>query len=86
MLSLMYVMPLLGLGSGIGQAELPRWIYHDLSTWSQIPFLYSQKVKSVLRSIRHDAARPDLVDRLIHVIDHQEGHRIIDLVERAKFP
>jgi hypothetical chaperone protein len=84
MLSLMYVMPLLGLGSGIGQAELPKWIYHDLSTWSQIPFLYSQKVKSVLRQIRYDAARPDLVDRLIHVIDHQEGHRIIDQVERAK--
>jgi hypothetical chaperone protein len=39
---------------------------------------------SVLRSIRYDAARPDLVDRLISVIDRQEGHRIIDLVERAK--
>jgi hypothetical chaperone protein len=86
MLSLMYVMPLLGLGSrtGDGKAELPKWIYHDLSTWSQISFLYSQKVKSVLRSIRYDAARQDLVDRLIYVISHQEGHRIIDLVERAK--
>ena len=86
MLSLVSVMPLLGLGSRIGggEAELPKWIYHDLSTWSQIPFLYTQKVKSVLRSIRYDAARQDLVDRLIHVISHQEGHRIIDLVERAK--
>jgi hypothetical chaperone protein len=86
LLSLTYVMPLLGLGSHTsrGKAELPKWIYHDLSTWSQIPFLYSQKVKSVLRSIRYDAARPELVDRLIDVIDHQEGHRIIDLVERAK--
>jgi hypothetical chaperone protein len=86
MLSLMYVMPLLGLGSRIGggEAELPKWIYHDLSTWSKISFLYSQKVMSVLRSIRHDAARQDLVDRLIDVIHHQEGHRIIDSVERAK--
>jgi hypothetical chaperone protein len=86
MLSLVHVMPLLGLGSstGDGKAELPRWIYHDLSTWSQISFLYSQKVMSVLRSIRYDAARPDLVDRLINVIDHEEGHRIIDFVERAK--
>jgi hypothetical chaperone protein len=88
MLSLVYVMPLLGLGSltGDGKAELPKWIYHDLSTWSQIAFLYSQKVMSVLRSIRYDAARPDLVDRLIGVIDHEEGHRIIDFVERAKIP
>jgi hypothetical chaperone protein len=86
MLSLLYVMPLLGLGSrtGNGKAELPKWIFHDLSTWSQISFLYSQKVMSVLRAIRYDAARPDLVDRLVGVIDRQEGHRIIDLVERAK--
>jgi hypothetical chaperone protein len=86
MLSLAYVMPLLGLGSltGDGKAELPKWIFHDLSTWSQISFLYSQKVRSVLRAIRYDAARQDLVDRLVSVIDHQEGHRIIDLVERAK--
>ena len=41
-------------------------------------------MKSVLRAIRYDAARPDLVDRLIHVIDQQEGHRIIDQVEWAK--
>jgi hypothetical chaperone protein len=82
--SLTYVMPLLGLGSGSGKAALPNWIYHDLSTWSRISFLYSQKVKSVLRAIRHDAARTDLIDRLIRVIDHQEGHRIIDKVEQAK--
>jgi hypothetical chaperone protein len=86
MLSLVYVMPLLGLGSRTrnGKAELPKWIYHDLSTWSQISFLYSQKVMSVLRSIRYDAARQDLVDRLVSVVDRQEGHRIIDLVEREK--
>jgi len=84
LMSLMYVMPSLGLGSGSGKAALPNWIYHDLSTWSQISFLYSQKVKSTLRAIRHDAERTDLVDRLIRVIDHQEGHRIIDRVERAK--
>jgi hypothetical chaperone protein len=84
LMSLMYVMPSLGLGSGSGKAALPNWIYHDLSTWSQISFLYSQKVKSTLRAIRHDAARTDLVDRLIRVIDHQEGHRIIERVERAK--
>jgi hypothetical chaperone protein len=85
-LSIAAVMPLFGLGTHTadGKAELPKWIYHELSTWSQIAFLYSQKVRSVLREIRYDAARPDLIDRLIHVIEHQEGHRIIDLVEGAK--
>jgi hypothetical chaperone protein len=86
LLSLATVMPLLGLGSHTadGKAELPKWIYHELSTWSQIAFLYSQRVRSVLREIRYDAAEPRLVDRLIRAIEHQEGHRIIDHVESAK--
>ncbi len=84
LMSLMYVMPSLGLGSAGGKAALPTRTYHDRSPWSQISFLYSQKVKSTLRAIRHDAQRTDLVDRLIRVIDHQEGHRIIERVERAK--
>jgi hypothetical chaperone protein len=39
---------------------------------------------TTLRSIRYDSERQDLVDRLIHVIDRQEGHRIADAVEHAK--
>jgi hypothetical chaperone protein len=79
-------MPQLGFGSPTKnkKADLPRWIFHDLSTWSQIPFLYTQKVQSAVRAIRRDAERRDLVDRLAWVIEHQEGHRIIDSVERAK--
>lgn len=86
MLSIAYVMPLFGLGTRMrdGGPELPKWIYYDLSTWSQIPFLYSQKIMTTLRSIRYDSERQDLIDRLIHVIDRQEGHRIADAVEHAK--
>jgi hypothetical chaperone protein len=86
MLSLAHVMPLLGFGTPMrnGNGDVPKWIYHDLSTWSQIPFLYSQKTMTMLRSIRYDAERQDLVGRLMEVIERQEGHRIIDRVERAK--
>lgn len=85
MISLSRVMPLFGFGSHTHSGkELPKWIFHDLSTWSQIPFLYSQRIKTMLRSIRQDAARPDLVLRLVHAIDRQEGHRIIEAVEHAK--
>ena len=86
MLSIAHVMPLLGLGTQMrdGDLELPKWVYYDLSTWSQIPFLYSQKTMTLLRSIRYDAERQDLIDRLIHVIDRQEGHRIAGTVEHAK--
>jgi hypothetical chaperone protein len=86
MLSLAHVMPLLGFGTPMrnGNGDVPKWIYHDLSTWSQIPFLYSQKTMTMLRSLRRDAEREDLIGRLMHVIDRQEGHRIIDRVEHAK--
>jgi hypothetical chaperone protein len=86
MLSLANVMPHLGFGSPMrsGNGDVPKWIYHDLSTWSQIPFLYSQKTMAMLRSLRRDAERDDLIGRLMTVIERQEGHRIIDRVERAK--
>ncbi len=86
MLSLAHVMPLLGYGTPMrnGNGDMPKWIYHDLSTWSQIPFLYDQKTMTMLRSLRRDAAREDLIERLMHVIERQEGHRIIDHVESAK--
>jgi hypothetical chaperone protein len=86
MLSLANVMPHLGFGTPMrnGSGDVPKWIYHDLSTWSQIPFLYSQKTMTMLRSIRRDAERQDLIGRLMHVIERQEGHRIIDRVESAK--
>lgn len=86
MLSLGHVMPLFGFRSGSkdDRLELPQWIFHDLSTWSQIHFLYAQRTMTVLREIRYDAARADLVNRLIHAIEHQDGHRILDAVEQAK--
>ena len=85
MISLSNVMPLFGLGSLTRSGkELPKWIFHDLSTWSQIPFLYSQKTKSMLRSMRYDAARQDLVTRLVRAIERQEGHRIVEAIEHSK--
>jgi hypothetical chaperone protein len=86
MLSIAHVMPLLGLGSRMrdGGLELPKWIYYDLATWSQIPFLYSQKTMTFLRSLRYDAEKQDLIDRLVRVIDRQDGHRVADTVEHAK--
>jgi hypothetical chaperone protein len=86
MLSLAHVMPLFGYGSLAKDTrrELPRWIFHDLSDWSQIHFLYSQKTMTTLRAIRYDAERPDLVRRLIHAVERHEGHRILHEVEQAK--
>ena len=86
MVSMLHTMPLLGLGSTYGSKglELPRGVYVDLSTWSQINFVYEKKQALGLTSLRRQAAEPVFIDRLIRVIEEREGHRLIGDVEQAK--
>jgi hypothetical chaperone protein len=37
-----------------------------------------------LRQIRFEAARPDLVERMITIVDHRLGHALAGTVEQAK--
>jgi len=85
LLSLARVMPQLGLGSEIGgKLPMPLHYFHDLATWHRINALYSAKTITDLRQIKFDAARPDLLDRLIHVLDTRAGHALAMAVEAAK--
>ncbi len=85
-LSMKQIMPHLGRGSiyGAKNLEMPTWIYMDLSTWSNVNFVYEHKVLSEIRSLRREAKKPKLLDRLLSVIEHQSGHRLIGDVEQAK--
>jgi hypothetical chaperone protein len=67
-----------------GKAPMPLHYYHDLATWHRINLLYTHKVQSDLKHIRFDAARPDLLDRLIKVVTKHRGHSIAMAVEAAK--
>lgn len=84
--SLAHVMPELGYLTPTkdGKRNLPAGYFVDLATWQRINLLYTPKAKSDLRQMRYEAARPDLVDRLIDVVDHRFGHALAGLVERAK--
>ena len=86
MLSMRHAMPLLGLGSAYGDKalEMPRGLYVDLSTWSQINFVYEKKQSLGLATLRRQAAEPQLIDRLIRLIEEREGHRLIGGIEQAK--
>jgi hypothetical chaperone protein len=86
MLSVAYVMPELGLRAKIGpkQLNLPIWIFQDLATWHRIPSLYTSANLTYLRSTRRSADRPELIDRLIDVLVHRNGHRLNSEVEAAK--
>jgi len=85
-LSLCAVMPLLGYRSPMLRAglDVPSRYYHELATWSEINRLYDAKVLGELRQVRREAAHPELLDRLIRVIDEQRGHTLAMDVEAAK--
>ncbi|MCR4265592.1 Hsp70 family protein [Nitratireductor sp. ZSWI3] len=86
LLSIAEVMPHLGLGSSTadGKRLLPKRHFNDLATWHRINALYSREVMSELRQIRYEAARRDLVDRLIRVVEERRGHSLALAVEEAK--
>ncbi|HMO29150.1 Hsp70 family protein [Enterovirga sp.] len=86
LLSLRRVMPELGFGSPAKRKglDVPASYFHDLATWSSINRLYDPKVRREVEEVRRDAARPDLIDRLLAVLSAERGHTLAMEVERAK--
>ncbi len=85
-LSLSRLMPLLGYGSPTTRPgrDVPGGMFHDLATWSNINRLYNDKTQRDLRAIRRDALRPELIDRMLHVLDRELGHTLAMEIEAAK--
>jgi hypothetical chaperone protein len=85
-LSLGVVMPLLGFGSAMKREglEVPSRYFHDLATWSNINRMYEPRVMAELRQVRREAREPELLDRLVRVVDEQRGHTLAMEVEEAK--
>ena len=85
-LSLAKVMPLLGHGSALKRRGLtmPVGLYQDLATWSAINRLYDGKVRRTLRDLEREAARPDLVRRLMRAVEDERGHALALAAEQAK--
>ena len=85
-LNLATIMPLLGYGSGMRRRGLaaPNLYFTDLATWSKINFLYGPKVLAEMRDVRRESAHPELIDRLIRVIEMRRGHTLAMAVEGAK--
>jgi hypothetical chaperone protein len=83
--SLSALMPEFGyrslLKSGV---DVPLHYYHTLSTWHLINSFYSPKNRTAIKSLVTDSEEPDLVARLLQVIDNQRGHELASIVEAAK--
>jgi len=85
-LSLGVVMPLFGFGSAMKRAglDVPSSYFHDFATWSNINRMYEPSVLTAIRQVRHEASEPQLLDRLVRVVEEQRGHTLAMEVEDAK--
>ena len=85
-LSLGVIMPLLGYRSAMKRAglDVPSGYFHDLATWSSINRMYDSKVMNEVKQVRYEAQQPELLDRLVRVLDEQRGHTLAMEVEGAK--
>jgi hypothetical chaperone protein len=85
-LSLGVVMPLFGFGSAMKRPglDVPSSYFHDFATWSNINRMYEPRVIADIRQVRQEANQPELIDRLIRVVDEQRGHTLAMEVEDAK--
>ncbi|WP_375461680.1 Hsp70 family protein [uncultured Enterovirga sp.] len=85
-LSLKQVMPELGFGTPMRRPSLdvPSSYFHDLATWSSINRLYAPKIRREVQALKREAARPDLIERLLAVLSAERGHTLAMEVERTK--
>jgi hypothetical chaperone protein len=86
LLSMAHLMPELGYKTQTkdGKRNLPAGYFFDLATWQRINLLYTSKAMTDLRQIRYEAARPELVERMIDIVRHRQGHALAGRIEAAK--
>ena len=85
-LSMAGFMPSFGYGSHMKRSdlEMPIAPFWDLSTWSSIHNLYEPKFINLLKSIRFEAQKPELLERLIHLVSERRCHSLLMEVEACK--
>lgn len=85
-LSLGTVMPRLGYRSAMKRPglDVPSNYFHELATWPSINRLYNRRVLRELQEVRREAAQPQLLDRLLHVVESERGHSLAMKIEDAK--
>lgn len=86
LLSLEAVMPHLGYRSPLLRQGLltPNHLFVDLATWAKINFLYSPAILADVERLVKEAQHPQLIRRLVTVLEQHLGHALAMKVEEAK--
>jgi hypothetical chaperone protein len=85
-LSLAEMMPQLGFRSTYGSKnlEVPSYHYFDLSEWSKVNFLYTNRIIFQAKQLLRETHDPVRYGRLISVLEQETGHAVLAETEKIK--
>lgn len=85
-LSLAEMMPELGFRSkyGMKNLEVPSYHYFDLSEWSKVNFLYTNRILFQAKQLLRETHDPVRYGRLISVLEQETGHAVLAETEKIK--
>lgn len=91
-LSINSFMPQFGMGTLYNSGTInnpkllpvPNGPYFDLSEWSRINFLYNYKSINDIKKYLQGAVEPEKYSRLINIVEAEQGHKLLDIIENTK--
>lgn len=85
-LSLAEMMPELGFRTKYGgkNLEVPSYHYFDLSEWSKVNFLYTNRILFQAKQLLRETHDPVRYGRLISVLEQETGHAVLAETEKIK--
>ncbi|KAA0993337.1 Hsp70 family protein [Dyadobacter aurulentus] len=85
-LSLAEMMPELGFRTRYGakNLEVPSYHYFDLSEWSKVNFLYTNRILFQAKQLLRETHDPVRYGRLINVLEQETGHAVLAETEKIK--
>ncbi|MGH6652785.1 MAG: Hsp70 family protein [Sphingopyxis sp.] len=82
------VLPLLGKGSQYRSfdkiLDIPGGYFSDFADWSRLALMRNRRTIDELRRLQRDALEPERLDRMIALIEHEQGFPLYDAVGRVK--
>ncbi|MDO9363744.1 MAG: Hsp70 family protein [Sphingopyxis sp.] len=82
------VLPLLGKGSNYRSfdklLEIPGGYFADFGDWSRLAMMRNRRTLDDIRRLQRDAERPELIARMIALIEHEQGFPLYDAVGKLK--
>lgn len=82
------VLPLLGKGSNYRSfdklLEIPGGYFADFGDWSRLAMMRNRRTLDEIRRLQRDAVHPELIGRMIALIEHEQGFPLYDAVGQLK--